>query len=241
MTAIAIWSGPRNISTALMRSWEARGDAAVVDEPLYAAYLDATGLEHPGRAEILAAHERDWRRVVATLTGPVPGGKAIYYQKHMAHHLLPEMDDTWVLALRNALLLREPREMLVSLAKVIPEPRVEDTGLPQQERLLALLLDRTGAAPPVIDARDVLADPARMLAALCARLEVPWTERMLAWEPGRRATDGAWAQHWYDAVERSTGFAPWRPREEPVPARLGSVLEECEAIYARLAEHRMTG
>ena len=237
--AIAMWSGPRNISTAMLRSWGARPDTFVCDEPLYAHYLAETGLDHPGRDEILAHHERDWHKVVDWLTGPIPDGRSIFYQKHMAHHLLPGMDLDWIGELRHALLIRDPSEMLTSLIRVWPEPTIADTGLPQQVELLERL-ERQGAVPPVLDARDVLENPGGMLRELCARLDVPFTEAMLAWEPGPRPTDGIWARHWYDSVEQSTAFAPYVPKHAVVPDRLHDLLEQCESLYEHLARERIT-
>jgi hypothetical protein len=235
-----MWSGPRNISTALMRSWESRGDTAVWDEPLYAHYLRETEVEHPGRDEVLSSHESDWREVVAQLTGRVPGGKPIFYQKHMAHHLLPQIDRGWLDAVRNAFLIRDPREMLVSLARVTPRPSVEDTGLPQQWGIFERVTSRRGSPPPVIDARDVLEAPDRVLPRLCEALGVPFKGAMLSWKPGPRATDGVWARHWYAAVEASRGFQPYVPKTDPLPEDLAGVHAECEDIYRRLHAHRLT-
>ncbi|MCP3903408.1 MAG: sulfotransferase [Planctomycetes bacterium] len=237
---IAMWSGPRNISTALMRAWDARPDTVVTDEPLYAPYLLATELDHPGRAEIIAHHETDWRAVVRRLAGSVPGGASVFYQKHMAHHLLPDMDIGWIDRVSNCFLVREPREMVASLSKVIPNPTLEQTGLPQQVALFDRVRRTTGAVPPVIDARDVLTDPAGVLEALCRRLGVPWTDTMLRWPAGPRPTDGIWAKHWYDAVERSTGFAPCRPRDVDLPAGLSDLAGRCDELYRCLYEHRIT-
>jgi len=223
----------------MMRAWEARGDCAVVDEPLYAHYLLVTGVDHPGREEVLARHETDWRRVVEALVGPAPRGAAIFYQKHMAHHLVGGIRRDWIASLRNALLIRQPRAMVASLARVIPNPGIEETGLPQLERLDAWLGERTGAAAPVIDARDVLLDPPGTLRALCLSLGVGYTEKMLAWRAGGRATDGVWARHWYANVERSTGFAPYAPPEIDPPARLTPLIRACDAIYERLAGRRL--
>jgi hypothetical protein len=236
-----MWSGPRNLSTALMRAWQNRSDTAVVDEPLYAFYLHRTGLDHPGRDAVLRAQPTDWRTVVETLTGPVPGGKPVFYQKHMAHHLLPEVGRNWLdgAGFRHAFLLREPRAMLASLAKVIPHPRVEDTGLPQQAELFRRFADRAGAPPPVLDARDVLEEPEGLLRALCAALGVPFDAAMLRWPPGPRATDGVWAKHWYASVERSTGFGTPRAKTAKVPEGLEGVLGECEAHYRALHPHRL--
>jgi len=237
---IAMWSGPRNISTALMRSFGNRPDTYVSDEPFYAHYLAHTGKDHPGREEVIAHHESDWREVACELTGPIPGGKAVWYQKHMSHHLLPHMEREWMLDLTHAFLIRSPREMLGSLAQVLDEPVLADTGLPQQVALYDWLESRTGRRPPVIDARDVLEDPPRLLARLCAALGIAYTEAMLHWPAGSRATDGVWAKHWYATVERSTGFEPYKPDRRVPPARLTSLLDECEALYARLYPRRLT-
>jgi hypothetical protein len=236
---IACWSGPRNISTAMLRSWGSRDDTHVTDEPLYAHYLLEHGFEHPGREEIFARHESDASKVIAWLTGPVPGGKPIWYQKHMAHHLLPDVPRGWLDQVRHAFLIREPRAMLASLVKVTPHPTLHDTGLPQQLEILAREKARTGSTPPIVDARDVLEDPRRTLSALCAALGVPFQERMLSWPAGRRDTDGVWAKHWYDAVERSTGFEPYRPKRADVPETLGRVLAEAERCYAELHAQRL--
>jgi hypothetical protein len=238
-TYLAMWSGPRNISTAMLRSFGQRADAIVCDEPLYAHYLKATGLPHPGAAEVIARHEPDWRRAVAALVAPLPPGKTLFYQKHMTHHLLPEVGREWLGRLTNAFLIRDPREMLVSLLKNIPAPRIEDTGLPQQVELFALERDRTGRTPVVVDARDVLEDPRRTLGALCEALGIPFDEAMLSWPPGRRDTDGVWAEHWYANVEKSTGFEPYRPRAEVPPPELADLLDRCLAHYETLHAHRL--
>lgn len=236
---IAMWSGPRNISTALLRSWGSRPDTVVCDEPFYAHYLQETGIEHPGREEVLAGQERDWRKVAVELTGPIPGGKAIFYQKHMAHHLLPAMGREWIDSLSNCFLIREPGEMLTSLLKVYPQAELPDTGLPQQWELFERLREATGEVPPVIDSRDVLEDPAGILGRLCEAVGVPFLEEMLTWEAGPRSTDGVWAKHWYGAVERSTGFAPYSPKADRVPPEKQSLYEQCRGYYRRLQRHRL--
>ena len=233
-TRIAMWSGPRNISTALLRSWGSRADTVVCDEPLYAHYLEATGAAHPGREEVIAAGETDWRRVVARLAGPVPEGKAIFFQKHMAHHLLPGMAGEWLLRLESFLLIRDPREMLTSLVRVTPAPRLTDTGLPQQRDLVGWLRERTGRTPAVVDAKDLLDAPASVLERLCGALRVPFDRAMLAWEAGPRATDGVWAPHWYAEVVKSTGFRAHAPKPESVPGRLADLYETCLEIYRGL-------
>ena len=234
-----MWSGPRNISTALMRSWGNRPDTFVCDEPLYGFYLKSTGLPHPGRDEVVAHHECDWKKVAAWLTGPVPQGRGIFYQKHMAHHLLPEAEGDWLDELVNCLLIREPREMLTSLVHFIPEPVATDTGLPQQLRIFDRVANKTGRDPLVIDARDLLEDPEGMLRAVCDRLGVAFTAEMLSWPPGLRETDGIWAKHWYDKVKETTGFGSYRPKPDPVPEVLLPLLETCNEMYGKLAAGRL--
>jgi hypothetical protein len=236
---IAMWSGPRNISTAMMRAWENRDDCAVSDEPLYAAYLAETGLEHPGWEEIVENGDTDWRRVTRTLLGPVPGGKPIWYQKHMSHHLLSEMATEWVFGLSNVFLIRDPAEVVASYVKARAEVTPEDIGLPQQGELFDLLCEQLDAPPPVIDAGDFLRAPEAHLRALCAHLGIGFSERMLAWPAGPRPSDGIWAPHWYEAVWKSTGFEAGKPRETHLTGAFAEVAEACRPVYERLREHRM--
>ncbi len=236
---IAMWSGPRNISTALLRSWGNRPDTLVCDEPLYAHYLVETGIDHPGREEVISHQETDWGKVVEWLTGPIPGGKSIFYQKHMAHHLLPNIGRGWLDQLTHCFLIREPREMLTSLVKHLPNPTLADTGLPQQVEMVHLLQERAGKPPPIIDARDVLEDPRGILERLCAAVGVDFAEAMLSWPPGRRDTDGIWAKHWYGAVEKSTGFQQYRPKDEEVREEFRGLLAECEEHYGQLYRLRL--
>ena len=236
---IAVWSGPRNISTAMMRAWGNRPDTAVCDEPLYAHYLEHTGYDHPGAAEVIARHEPDWRNAVDFLLGPVPGGKAVFYQKHMAHHLLPHIERDWIFKLTNAFLIREPVEMITSLGKVLPNPTPEATGLPQQVEIFEWVKSHTGETPPVVDARDVLDDPRRMLGLLCERLGAAFTDAMLKWPAGTRDTDGVWAKHWYASVEKTTTFQPYAPKNEPVPEHLKGLLDVCLPYYETLHAQRL--
>jgi len=238
---IALWSGPRNISTAMMRAFENRGDTAVIDEPFYAAFLAETGIDHPLREEVLAAQSADRRAVAAVLLGPVPGGRPIFYQKHMAHHMTGGDDLSWMAHCRSAFLIRSPPEVLASYAAKRRPTGLEDIGFVRQAELFDREAQRLGTPPPVIEARDVLTDPRRALTALCAALDVPFAETMLGWPPGPRVTDGAWAPAWYDSVERSTGFARPRPPvsldalEEPIRA----LAEAAAPYYERLARHKL--
>jgi len=240
-TRIAMWSGPRNISTAMLRSWGNREDTWVVDEPLYAHYLTQVTVAHPGVDEVVAHHETDWRKVIAGLTGPIPHGRAIYYQKQMAHHWLPHLRGDWVLALTNAFLIRHPAEMLPSLQAKMGLPTLSDTGLPQQVEIFRFVRAQAGVTPPVLDAEDVLRDPGAALSGFCTAVGVPFRASMLAWPAGRRETDGIWAKHWYEAVERSTGFEPYRPRDRKVSPELEPLLAECLPYYEELRQHRAVG
>lgn len=240
---IAMWSGPRNISTAMMRSFENRPDTAVVDEPFYACYLAATGAEHPMRDEVLRSQSADWRVVADALVGPAPDGRRVFYQKHMTHHMVPGIGREWTGRVRNAFLIRAPADVLLSYAEVRGQARLADIGMIEQRDLFEREADRLGRAPPVIDSHDVLADPRGQLGALCAALGIAFFETMLSWPAGRRASDGVWAPAWYSAVERSTGFAAPRPRTrlDDLPDDLKRVAEAARGDYERLARFRLKG
>jgi hypothetical protein len=232
---IAMWSGPRTVSTALMRAWENRPDTAVTDEPLYAFYLFRTALPHPARDTIIASQPADWRVVLAQqVDGPLPDGVSISYAKHMTHHLLPEVDRAALAPLRHAHLIRDPRELLASYARVRTEPDLDDLGLRQQ----AEIFETFGG--PVIDSRDLLTDPEGILRALCRALDVPFDGAMLSWPPGPRDSDGVWAPYWYDSVHASTGFAAYRRPAEPLPARLEPLAERCVPYFERLHQYRIS-
>jgi hypothetical protein len=237
---IAMWSGPRNISTAMMRAWGNRRETFVCDEPFYAYYLQATGRKHPGAAEVIDQGETDWRKVVQYLIGQVPRGKQIFYQKQMTHHLLPQIDRAWLGAVTNCFLIRDPAQVIVSYLKKNDDPRVEDLGFIQQLEIFDWVCANKGAIPPVIDAGDVLKDPERILKLLCEAIGIKFGEEMLSWAPGLRETDGVWAKHWYTEVKTSTGFRSPPPREpEPVPERFDDIYRECLSAYERLHQHRL--
>ena len=235
---IAMWSGPRNISTAMMRAWENRGDTAVSDEPLYAHYLAATGLDHPAREDVIAAGETDWRKVVDSLLGPAPRACPVWYQKHMTHHLLPHIPRDWIARLDNVLLIRDPREVVASYVKSRATVTADDIGLPQQVALYDALC-AAGTAPPVIDATDFLRAPAAYLRALCAAFGIGFSERMLHWPSGPRDSDGVWAPHWYAHVRESTGFEPPVAKDIQLSGAAADVAEECRPHYERLHALRL--
>jgi hypothetical protein len=237
---IAMWSGPRNISTAMMRAFENRADTAVVDEPFYAAYLAATGLDHPMRDAVLASQPQDWREVAARLLGPAPGGAPVYYQKHMTKHMLPGFGTGWMASCRNVFLIRRPEAVIASYYEKSGAVDLDDIGIVRQAELFEQEADRLGVAPLVLESDDVLADPAGMLGALCAALGLAFSPAMTAWPAGRRASDGVWAPAWYDQVERSTGFA--RRADRPAVQLDGAwrrIADLAVPFYERLAGYRL--
>ena len=233
-----MWSGPRNISTAMMRAWENRADTTVVDEPFYAFYLRQTGKAHPGAAEVIAQGETDWKKIVRSLTSDT-AGSPIFYQKQMTHHLLPEIDRSWLGSVTNCFLIRDPREVILSYVKKNADPAPEDLGFVQQCEIFEFARGLTGTIPPVIDAREVLQNPPRILGLLCCALEIDFDPVMLKWPAGSRSSDGIWAKYWYDAVLQSTSFAPYHESHEPVPERLRHVHDECRDCYDKLARYRL--
>ena len=235
-----MWSGPRTVSTAMMRAWENRPDTVVVDEPLYAFYLSSLpGLDHPGRDEVIASQPTSWQAVLPALAGgPLPSGVTIAYAKHMTHHVLPQVDLAAFAPFRHAFLIRDPRSLLASYARVRSAPTLDDLGLRQQ---VALFEAHRG---PVIDAADLLAAPEAGLRALCAALDVPFSASMLSWPAGPRESDGVWAPHWYESVWRSTGFtrvplAEGTQARVPLPAALEPLAEACMPYYRRLSDHKL--
>ena len=233
-TRIAMWSGPRNISTAMMRSFEARGDTAVTDEPFYAAYLHRTGIDHPLRDAVIASQSIDCGEVAAALVGPVPGGKPIWYQKHMTLHLLEGFERDWMSQVLNAFLIRDPSAVLASYAAKRTHVTLADLGFVQQRQLFEREAERLGAPPPVVDAADILANPARTLDRLCRALGIEYTPSMLGWPRGPRPTDGVWAPAWYHSVERSTGFETRGLESTVLPPSLQRLADEAQPHYAAL-------
>jgi hypothetical protein len=243
---VAMWSGPRNISTALMRAWGNRADTVVVDEPLYAFYLARTGRKHPGAEEVIGSGEIDWRKAVADLTTAIPPSRdkgrshiGIFYQKQMTHHLLPEVEREWLASLTNCFLIRDPAEVILSYIKKNDDPELKDLGFVQQAEIFDWVRERREAVPPVIDARDVLQNPERTLRLLCRSLDAEFDPAMLSWPAGLRETDGVWAKHWYGEVATSTGFEAYRPRRAEVPERLREIEASCRECYERLHEERL--
>jgi hypothetical protein len=228
---INVWSGPRNVSTALMYSFAQRADTRVVDEPLYAHYLRVSGAQHPGREDVLASQENDGEKVVRdVILGPCD--RPVVFFKQMAHHLV-ELDHAFLARTNNVILTREPAEMLTSLIENIPEPTLRDTGYAAQTSLLRELR-ALGQQPCVVVAHEILKDPRRELTRLCRSVGLAFDPAMLSWKPGARPEDGVWAPHWYASVHSSSGFLPYRKKSQPVPERWLPLLDECRRHYAEL-------
>jgi len=236
---IAMWSGPRNISTALMRAWENRDDCVVWDEPLYGYYLDATGIPHPGAAEVIADQGTDANAIIARCIGDIPGDKNIFYQKHMTLHLLPELDRSWLSSLVNCFLIREPEAVIASYAAVRSDATLEDIGFIQQAELFDHVQRIGGEIPLVIDSREFLLDPRRMLEAVCDRLKIEFSPAMLNWPKGARDSDGVWAKHWYDSAWNSTGFAAYREKDYQLSTKDERISLQARPYYEELFQYRL--
>ena len=231
-TAICLWSGPRNVSTALMYSFAQNSGIKVVDEPLYGHYLRVSGADHPGRDDIIAAMNCDGDAVMGTLlTEQEEMHGARLFIKNMAHHLL-DLDLKFLSEIQNIFLIRDPREMLPSLTVQLPHAQLKDTGMQRQWELFAAL-EEEGQSPAILDSKELLLNPEKVLQQLCRQIDVPFTSNMLEWDAGPRAEDGVWAPHWYHAVHQSTGFAPYQAKTG-FPQHLNELLDECKPWYDRL-------
>ena len=223
----------------MMRAWGNRHDTYVVDEPFYAYYLKRTGKDHPVADEVIAAGETEWQKIVAHLTGLVPNGKRIFFQKQMTHHLLSEIDREWLGAVTNCFLIRDPHEVISSYVKKREDPALDDLGFVQQAEIFDFVRTHTTAVPPVVDAKDVLQNPEGTLRLLCEAVGVEFSESMLSWRSGLRDTDGIWARQWYGEVAKTTSFQPYHPAPSEVPARLREIYRHCCECYQRLYEYRL--
>ena len=236
MTKIAMWSGPRNLSTALMYSFGNRADFAVVDEPFYAHYLRETGLAHPMRNDVLASQPQDADQVIQSLTNPI---SQHFYQKHMCQHMLPSVPRGWMNTVKNVFLIRHPARVIASFGAKYEDFGLADIGFSQQLELFEMLRAE-GHTPLVIDSADIREEPEPMLTKLCTALDLSFDPAMLSWPKGGHPSDGVWAAHWYNAVHSSTGFAG---PEGPLPVLETEAQQELLAkalpIYERLAAHKL--
>jgi len=228
-----MWSGPRNISTAMMRSFENRADTVVVDEPFYACYLHSTGIHHPMNEEIIASQSTDWAAVAAALTDD-RDNTPIVYQKQMTHHMLPGIDLAWTRSLRNCFLIRDPKYVVSSYVRKRDSVNQDDIGIRRQYELYLELSELTDQDIPVIDSKQFLLDPESGLRRLCQRLNIPFSQKMLTWPGGRRASDGVWAAHWYEAVEHSTGFQAFTAPKVCLSAEQQDIVDAANHYYGLL-------
>jgi len=228
---IAMWSGPRNISTAMMRSFENRDDTSVVDEPFYAYYLSQTDLDHPGRKEVLESQSANWENVVNLITGDIPNEKTIWYQKHMVHHIIDNKDIEWVKYFNNLFLIRHPKEVIISYSKQSPIDGIKDLGYTQQINLFKKIKNITGEYPVVFNSKDILSDPEKYLHKMCELLKINFSNKMLSWPKGSRKTDGVWSPYWYKNVIKSSSFKPYKKSNESIPKEYNGLLEECLPYY----------
>ena len=236
---IAMWSGPRNLSTAMMYAFAARGDCTVWDEPFYAAYLAATGIDHPMKAEVIAAGMRDPARVAAACVGLIPQQQRLFYQKHMTLHMIPEFDREFMRGLTNVFLIRHPARVVASYAKKRESPTLMDIGFVQQAELFDQVADWLGKPPLVLDSADVRANPAAALDKLCTALDIGFTDRMLHWPKGPKPYDGIWALHWYNAVHHSTGFEEPEGALPDLTGDAARLADQALPLYERLAGFSM--
>ena len=236
---LAMWSGPRNISTAMMRAWENRPDCRVVDEPFYACYLAATGIDHPMREQVLASQPTDWSEVAGSLS-QAPVDEAVFYQKHMTHHMLSQVDLSWTSQLVHCFLVRDPLAVVNSYIRKRDQLTADDIGIVRQHSLFEEISVITGSPPVVIDGADVLNSPEKSLRQLCEALGVPWIEgAMTRWPAGPRDSDGVWASHWYGSVHQSTGFAQVHNDYPELSPSNRALAEEMMPYYEALAQHRL--
>lgn len=235
---ISMWSGPRNISTAMMRSFGSRPECQAVDEPFYAYYLATSGLKHPMYKEVIASQSTDWKAVAEDLNAPRSAGSMLYI-KHMTHHMLPEVDLGSVENHRNCFLIRDPKRVIASYAAKWDRITTEDIGIKRQLEIFRAIEKLTGQTPVVVEAEDILRQPEAMLKKLCHALNIPWDQKMLTWQKGRRPEDGVWAAHWYASVEATTGFAPYEEREIGLKPELAGLMAEQMPYFDALRAHKI--
>jgi hypothetical protein len=237
---ICMWSGPRNLSTAMMRSFENRADCAVFDEPFFAPYLVATGNTNPMREETIAAHETDPNVVAAICAGPAPTGEAVFFQKHMPHHVVEGFDRSWMKKCKHFILLRDPAAVIASYARGRSEFTLHDIGIMDQLDLYDEISDWANKPPLIVESNDILSDPERYLSAICAYADIPFDNAMLKWPAGPRDSDGVWAPHWYHSVANSTEFGPSNTEKTVVPDTYNDMLAQCQPAYGRLSALKIT-
>ena len=235
-----MWSGPRNLSTALMRSFENRTDTAVIDEPFYAHFLKQTNLNHPGRNEIISTLDSNWDNIVLKITGPIPQNKSIWYQKHMAQHNLEGCDINWIKNFHNCILIRDPKYVIPSYNKEYSLSDENLLGYSQQLDLIRILENEEGITPPIFDATDIIEKPEQALKKICISVGIRFSQKMLKWPKGKRKSDGIWAKYWYRNVENSSGFQPFQKKNIIIDKKLTPLYDKCLVSYNSMYEKRIT-
>ena len=235
-----MWSGPRNISTAMMRAWENRPDTVVWDEPFYGHYLHKTGIPHPGAEEVIEDQGIDWQKIADTCSRDPQNGAPIFFQKHMTMHLLPEMDRGWLSKVTNCFLIRSPDQVVASYSKVRNDLTLDDIGFIQQAALFDFIIKVTGEIPMVIDSAEFLRAPEDMLQVMCAKLSIPFRTEMIAWPKGPRQSDGVWAKYWYENVWNSTTFTEYKPPKLNLDASQQAIVNAAQPYYDMLHQFRIT-
>lgn len=236
---IAMWSGPRNISTAMMRSFGARADCAVTDEPFYGAFLHDTGMRQPMADQIIAAMDCDWQSVAAAMNGPVPGGKPLWYQKHMPHHMVGGISIADFPDHEHGFLIRDPARVVASHAAKRIDVTPEDLGVDKQLEYADYIEQKTGKSAIILDSTDISRDPESHLRALCEAMNIGWDSAMLSWEPGYRDTDGIWATHWYNKVIDTSGFSGSEDGPKPLTSEQRKIADSCRPAYEQMAAKKL--
>ena len=236
---IGMWSGPRNISTALMRSFENRIDTTVIDEPFYAFFLNETGIKHPIYKEVIEKYDVCWDNVSNTLIGAIPNNKNIWYQKLMTHHWVENKSLEWLKNIHNCFLIRNPKQVIISYLKIHNDITPELIGLPQQLHIFNSVVEKTNKIPIVISSEDILENPKLMLSRLCELLDIPFSKQMLKWPKGTRESDGIWGKYWYENVITTTSFIKPSYRQENFPDRFLNLLDECMYYYKKMEKYKI--
>jgi len=237
---ISMWSGPRNISTALMRSFENRSDTAVIDEPFYSFFLKNTGIKHPIYKEVIEKYDSSWNNITNTLIGSIPNNKNIWYQKLMTHHWVDNQPLDWTINTINCFLIRNPKNVILSYLKIYKDVTPELIGLPQQIKIFNYVIKKTNKIPTVISSEDILKTPKLMLKKLCHLLEIPFLEQMLSWPMGPRDSDGIWGKYWYRNVVKTSSFSNPPKKNEKFPKEFSSLLDECNEYYKQIEKYKIT-
>ena len=232
---VACWSGPRNISTALMRSWSSRKDTFVTDEPFYAYYLKETKLKHPLYKEIIDKYSSNYDEVVNYLINRIPKDKKIWYQKHMAHHIFSFNNIEWINNCENCILLRHPKEVISSYSKKNKLNSVEELGYPQQYEIIKYL-KKINKSYVIIDSSELLKNPEKVLSNWCMKINIKFDKSMLRWEKGNYDSDGIWWKSWYDNVIKTTGFKEYEKKDINIENKYDSIYNESMKYYTYLKE-----